>query len=305
MSAEWQVQASESWKITLPCTKAEADALVGEVPALDAFDPAPTLMTSEPDQAQPDAWQIDLYVEGTPSPELIAVVRGLAPGTTEEPLIVRLDDEDWVTRSQAFLEPIRAGRFHVFTGAHAGESPTGTVPFLIEAGRAFGTGHHETTSGCLEMLDRLATDGHVFEAIADIGTGTGILAFAARALWPDAVFVAADVDPVAIEVTRDNMRANAIPMDAMALVTCPGVDDPVIARSGPFDLLIANILAGPLIELAPSFAGQVKPGGRVMLAGLLADQERAVSEAFEACGFRPSERLQSGDWPTLVLVQPA
>ena len=305
MSAEWQVQASESWKITLPCTKAEADALVGEVPALDTFDPPPTLMTSEPDQAQPDAWQIDVYVEGAPSPELIGIVRGLAPSHSADPAIVRLDDEDWVTRSQAFLEPIRAGRFHVFTGAHASESHEGTVPFLIEAGRAFGTGHHETTTGCLEMLDQLATEGHRFEAIADIGTGTGILAFAARALWPDADFVAADVDPVAIDVTRENMRTNDIPADALTLITCPGVDHPEIARSGPFDLLIANILAGPLIDLAPSFARQVAPGGRVMLAGLLADQELAVVEAYRACGFRPAERLQRGDWPTVVLIQQA
>jgi ribosomal protein L11 methyltransferase len=302
MSAEWQVQAAESWKITLPCTRAQADALIDDVPALADFDPAPTLMTSEPDQDQPDAWLIDVYVEGAPSPALIAAVKSLAPDAGE-PVVARLEDEDWVTRSQAFLTPIRAGRFHVFTGAHAGETPEGAIPFLIEAGRAFGTGHHETTTGCLEMLDRLATEGHVFAKIADIGTGTGLLAFAARALWPEASTLAADIDPISIEVTRGNMAVNAIPPDAIALVVCPGVDHADIARSGPFDLLVANILAGPLIELARGFAGQVQPGGRVMLAGLLAEQEDAVVAAYEACGFRLSERLQRGDWPTLVLQQ--
>lgn len=302
MSAEWQVQSSESWKITLPCTRAQADALIEDVPALADFDPPPTLMTSEPDQDQPDAWQIDVYVEGEPLPALIAAVCGLAPDAGD-PLIARLEDEDWVTRSQAFLTPIRAGRFHVFTAAHAGETPEGAIPFLIEAGRAFGTGHHETTTGCLEMLDRLANEGHVFANVADIGTGTGLLAFAARALWPEAALLAADIDPVAIEVTRANMAENGLPADSIALFTCPGVEHPDIAGSGPFDLLIANILAGPLIELAPGFAGQMRPGGRVMLAGLLADQEKAVVAAYEACGFRLSERLQRGDWPTLVLVQ--
>jgi ribosomal protein L11 methyltransferase len=302
MSAEWQVQASESWKITLPCTRAQADALIDDVPALADFDPAPTLMTSEPDQDRPDEWLIDVYVEGVPSSELIAAVHSLAPDAGE-PTVARLEDEDWVTRSQAFLTPIRAGRFHVFTGAHAGETPDGAIPFLIEAGRAFGTGHHETTTGCLEMLDRLVCEGHAFHAIADIGTGTGLLAFAARALWQDAAILAADIDPIAIDVTRGNMAVNTIPADAIALFTCPGVEHPDIARTGPFDLLIANILAGPLIELAVGFAGQVLPGGRVMLAGLLADQEEAVVAAYEACGFQLSERLQRGDWPTLVLTR--
>ncbi|MDO6413128.1 50S ribosomal protein L11 methyltransferase [Sphingomonas sp. BIUV-7] len=302
MSAEWQVQSAESWKITLPCSRAQAEALIEDVPALAAFDPPPTVMTSEPDPAAPDAWLIDVYVEGVPTPELIEAIGSLAPDRGP-PEIVRIEDEDWVTRSQAFLVPIRAGRFHVFTGAHAGESPAGTIPFLIEAGRAFGTGHHETTTGCLEMLDQLATAGHRFANIADIGTGTGLLAFAARALWPEAPILAADIDPIAIDVTRANMAENAIPADAIALFTCPGVDHPEIARTGPFDLLIANILAGPLIELAPSFADRIGPGGRVMLAGLLADQEDAVVAAFAARGFRLSERLQRGDWPTLVLVQ--
>lgn len=303
MSAEWQTGEAESWKLSLPCTKAEADALVGDVPAIEEFDPLPTLMTSEPDADRPDEWRIDVYVEGAPSPELIAAVASLAPSAADGPEVARLEDQDWVTLSQAFLEPIRAGRFHVHTAAHAGDVPEGAVPFLIEAGRAFGTGHHETTTGCLEMLDRLATEGHAFRNVADIGTGTGLLAFAARALWPDAAFVASDVDPVAIDVTLENMRKNAIPDDAVALFTCPGVDHADLARIGPFDLLIANILAGPLIELAPSFAQVVGRHGRVMLAGLLANQEEAVTTAYEACGFQLSERHQRGDWPTLVLTQ--
>lgn len=301
MSGEWAVQASQSWKITLRCTRAQADALLEDVPALAAFEPSPTVMTSEPDAAHPDCWQIDVYVEGEISPDMVAAVASLAPGV--EPQVDRLDDEDWVTKSQAFLTPIQAGRFHVFTGAHSGEIPAGVVPFLIEASRAFGTGHHETTTGCLEMLDALAADGRNFDAIADIGTGTGLLAFAARALWPNASMLAADIDPISIEVTQANMAANGIPQEDIALFVCPGVDHADIARARPFDLLIANILAGPLIELAPDFAAQIAPGGRVMLAGLLAGQETSVIAAYESHGFSLSERLQRGDWPTLVLVQ--
>ena len=303
MSAEWQRQAGESWKLSLACTKAEADALLEDVPALATFEPTPVLMTSEPDPTQPDAWRIDVYVEGEPSAALIAAVQSLAPSAGSAPTVERLEDEDWVTRSQAFLQPIRAGRFYVHTAAHADAAPADAVPFLIEAGRAFGTGHHETTTGCLEMLDRLAEAGIQPGTVADIGTGTGLLAFAARALWPAARFLASDIDPVSVEVTRANMAANDVPADAIALLAADGVADPLITRSGPYDLLIANILAGPLIALAANFADVVSPRGRVMLAGLLATQEADVLAAYAEHGFRIEDRLQRGDWPTLLLVQ--
>lgn len=302
MSAEWQTQASDSWKISLPCTRAEADALLDDVPALAPFHPAPVLMTTEPDPARPDEWRIDVYVEGRPGEDLIAAVRSLASAGAS-PTVEQLEDRDWVTRSQAFLQPIRAGRFYVHTAAHADAVPDDAIPFLIEASRAFGTGHHETTTGCLEMLDRLAERGVTPTNIADIGTGTGLLAFGARALWPDARFLASDIDPISIEVVRTNLTANHIPDDAIVLVAADGVDHPVIAGGAPYDLLIANILAGPLIALAPSFAAVVSAGGRVMLAGLLASQEAEVVQAYEAQGFRLDDRHQRGDWPTLLLVQ--
>ncbi len=303
MSAEWTPQAAASWKLTLPCTREEAEALAGELPALDAIEPAPVLMTSEPDPARPDAWQLDAYFEGAPAAALVALVRSLVPsaaGHRAEALPVR--DEDWVTLSQAFLEPIRAGRFHVHTAAHAGTASAGAIAFHIEAGRAFGTGHHETTTGCLTMLDRLAAGGAGFREIADIGTGTGLLAFAARALWPEARLIASDIDPISIEVTAANMAANAIPADAIALVVASGVDDPAL-RARCYDLLVANILAGPLIALAPDFAGVVAPGGSVMLAGLLAGQAAAVTDAYVTAGFVASDRIDLGDWAILRMIR--
>lgn len=304
MSAEWQTQAAESWKLTLPCTKDEAERLADDVPEIEAIDPPPVLMTSEPDPHAPDDWRLDAYFEGRPDAAALAIVRALVPSAAgHDAAPERIADADWVTMSQAWLEPIAAGRFHVHTAAHAGQAPAGSIAFHIEAGRAFGTGHHETTTGCLEMLDRMARQGLAFAHVADIGTGTGLLAFAARALWPDARFVASDIDPISIEVTAENMAANAIPADAIALVAAPGVDD--AALGGPYDLLIANILAGPLIDLAPDFARVLAPGASVILAGLLATQADAVIAAYSAQGLTAADRIDRGDWPTLRLTRAA
>ena len=306
MSAEWQTQGSESWKLTLPCTRAESERLAGEIPEIAGLEPQPVLMTSEPDPAQPDAWQLDVYMEHAPDPELIALLHALVPSAAGiPPIIERIEDQDWVTISQAWLEPIQAGRFHVHTAAHAGHAPAGAIPFHIEAGRAFGTGHHETTTGCLMMLDRIESAGARFTDIADIGTGTGLLAFAARALWPDARIIASDIDPISIDVTRTNMTANGIATDAITLVAADGMDDPALVAAAPYDLIIANILAGPLIDLAPSFAKAAAPGATILLAGLLVSQAEDVLAAFAKYGFAESQRVVRSEWPTLALVQQA
>ena len=309
MSAEapppaWPLQSGESWKLTLPCTRGEAEALVLADPAFDGVEPAPVLMTSEPDPARPEEWRLDVYLGAAPDERLIDAIRALAPSAEGvAPAIARIADADWVTLSQRWLEPIRAGRFHVHTAAHADGIPADAVAFRIEAGRAFGTGHHETTAGCLEMLDRMARGGRGFARIADIGTGTGLLAFAARALWPDARILASDIDPVAIEVTAGNMAANAIPAGAITLVAADGIADPGVAGAAPFDLIVANILAAPLIALAPDVARVLAPGGAIVLAGLLASQAPDVLAAYAACGLAPDDRIVRGDWAILALVQ--
>lgn len=300
MSAEWQTQWSESWKIVFACTKQEAEAITVDIPALETFDPPPLLVSNEPDPARPEEWEIEVYVEGEPTAELINALEALLPHSPA-PRIERIEDADWVTISQAWLEPLRIGRFHVHTAAHADTIPTDAVSFHIEASRAFGTGHHETTTGCLELLDQLERSGASFAEIADIGTGTGLLAFGARTLWPQARILASDLDPVSIDVVRENMAVNAIPADAITLVVADGVDAPAITQRAPFDLLIANILAGPLIELAPSFAEVIAPGATVILAGLLATQEGSVLEAYARFELDIQARLQHGDWPILAL----
>jgi len=182
--------------------------------------------------------------------------------------------------------------------------PPGTIPFEIDAGLAFGTGQHATTAGCLEALDRLETGGRRFANIADIGTGTGLLAFAALALWPSAKCIATDIDPIAIDVSRDNAAINGVKLGhgpgELLLCEADGMDSAMLAARAPFDLIIANILAGPLIDLAPDFGQALAPGGTIILAGLLDAQADAVADAYEKLGFKLADP-GSGEWPVLVL----
>lgn len=295
-----------SWKVTLPCTRAEAEALAGDIAQLATLDAPPVLMTSEPDPARPDEWRMDAYFEEEPTPADLDLLRALVPSAGDTaPAVEALEEQDWVTLSQAGLEPIHAGRFFVHTPAHRDEVPVGAVAFEIDAGRAFGTGQHETTTGCLLALDRLKATGASFSDIADIGTGTGLLAFAAMHLWPAARAIASDIDPVAIEVAEENARINRIRLGRargqLELAVAPGLDHLRLKARAPYDLLIANILAGPLIDLAPALAGALAPGGRLILAGLLDTQAEAVTAAYRRQGMMAGASVQRGDWPTLVL----
>ena len=200
--------------------------------------------------------------------------------------------------SQEGLEPIMEGRFVVHTSAHPAAPPPGGRAFLIDAGRAFGTGHHATTSGCLAMLDALA-DRH-FGSVIDIGTGTGLLAFAAAHLWPAARIVATDIDPAAITVTRANAADNGI--DGLDLIVADGALDDRITGGAPYDLLIANILAGPLVSMAPEIATIAAPGATIILAGLLETQREAVVAAFATCGCALEDLDRRGDWTILRLT---
>jgi ribosomal protein L11 methyltransferase len=273
---------TDSWRVTLPCSRQEAERLKDDIGPLAELDPPPVLMTSEPDPARPDFWQLDAYFEGRPSRATIAQLAALVAAPGPLPAPVRLPDEDWVTLSQAGLEPINEGRFHVHTLAGAGQAPPGAISFRIEAGRAFGTGQHETTAGCLAMLDRLKRQRHRYRRVIDVGTGTGVLAFAAAALWPARV-VATDIDPVSIEVTAENAAINGLETgrarDRIELIVADGLGHPRLSLLAPYDLVIANILAGPLIDLAPSLANALAPGGTLVLAGLLDKQASAVTSA--------------------------
>jgi len=295
-----------SWKLSLPCTKEEAERIAGDVTEADCFDPQPVLMVSEPDPERPEEWRLDAYFEDEPDSAAVAAVRALAPSADGvEPAIEPLGDEDWLKMSQRELEPILAGRFCVHTSAHRADVPEGAVAIEIDAGRAFGTGHHETTTGCLAALDRLKQAGIGFANAVDLGTGTGLLAFAALRLWPEARVAASDIDPVAIEVAAENAAVNRVPLGRGAgeveLVVAPGLDHERLKARAPFDLVVANILAGPLIELAPSIAAAMAPGGRLVLAGLLTSQADAVAAAYRRQGLTGAFTVERGDWPVLAM----
>ena len=291
-----------SWRVTLDCTKAEAEALPGPDDLFPDLESSPVIVADEPDPDKPDDWRLHVYFDRQPGWDEMKAIEMLAADS--DPVLERLEDADWVTLSQEGLEPIRAGRFFVHTPMHYKDRPEGAVSFEIDAGLAFGTGQHATTAGCLAALDRLEREGKVFANIADIGTGTGLLAFAALALWPKAKAIATDIDPVSIDVTRDNAAINGVPLGMqggeLLLAVADGMDHPMLAARAPYDLLIANILAGPLIELAPGFVRATAPGGNIILAGLLGTQADAVIAAYEAEGCTVLDR-GPGEWTVLVL----
>ncbi|MFC7499121.1 50S ribosomal protein L11 methyltransferase [Enterovirga sp. GCM10030262] len=297
---------SDSWKASLPCIKAEAEAIAADISQLVFLETPPVLMTREPDPARPDEWLLEAYFDVAPTAATLSALKALAPSAGDvAPTVEKLVEEDWVTLSQQGLEPIRAGRFFVHTPAHRDTIPADAIALEIDAGRAFGTGQHETTTGCLMALDRLKSGGINFADILDLGTGTGLLAFSALKLWPAAKVAASDIDPVSIEVTQENAGINDIALGRargqVELAVAPGMEHGRLKARAPYDLLIANILAGPLIDLAPSVARAVAPGGRLILAGLLDHQADKVASAYRRQGLMLSFRIDRGEWPTLVM----
>jgi ribosomal protein L11 methyltransferase len=288
-----------SVRITVPCTRAQGEAIAGADELFHDSPSPPVLVADEPDESKPDEWLLHAYFEHEPTGHEIGIVTNLGSGP---PRFEQLGEDDWVTMSQAGLQPIRAGRFTVHTPTYPPEPER--INFEIDAGLAFGTGQHATTSGCLAALDELERAGAQFRNIADIGTGTGLLAFAALKLWPEAKCIATDIDPVAIDVSRDNAAINGVALGhgcgELLLGVADGMQSPLLVARAPFDLIIANILAGPLIELAPNFTNSLAEGGAVILAGSLDFQVPGVVAAYEAHATNLVQRGE-GEWPVLVL----
>ncbi|MGB3166036.1 MAG: 50S ribosomal protein L11 methyltransferase [Alteraurantiacibacter sp.] len=302
-----------SWKLSAIASKARVEAALAarDEAALAARDEAPdwddavTLAAYEVDPDEPDCWCLDAYLPRKPTTADRNAVRALLGERPPRLVAEKLPDTDWVTESQRGAEPIRAGSFYVHTPDHAPSGEAGVTNFCIPAAQAFGTGHHETTAGCLEMLYMMKRAGQHPRHFADIGTGTGLLAFAALSLWPRAVATASDIDPVCEPATIDNARRNNIALGhgpgEMTMVVADGMEDPILEAAAPFDLLIANILAGPLVEMAGDFAEATADRGNILLSGLLVTQEPTVRAAYARAGFRLQKRLHRGDWSILWL----
>jgi ribosomal protein L11 methyltransferase len=238
----------------------------------------------------PKAWVEALY---TDEPDGALLSRLAEREVRVEPL----PDQDWIKLSQEGLPPVRAGRFFVYGAHDAGQVPAGVIPMRIEAGLAFGTGHHETTSLCLAVLSDLARRRR-FAKVLDLGCGTGLLAIGAAKLWKHRV-IASDIDPVAVDVTRENARTNGAG-GLVRAITADGLTHPGL--KGPFDLIIANILAGPLTHLARGIVAKLAPGGVLVLSGLLRNQEKMVLSFYH--GLKLVAVRRDGPWSALVLERP-
>lgn len=295
----------QTWKITVLAPRPVIEsALVAHEDAAD-WDYSIVLSGSEIAKDRPEEWRLEAYIPRKPTRADRTAIAALFSGEPPELAAERLPDIDWIAQSQQGLEPIRAGRFVVHTPEFPVEPEPGARALCIPASRAFGTGHHETTAGCLAMLCHMRAQGVLARNVADIGTGTGLLAFAALELWPRAYATASDIDAACVGVLEHNARENGFALGARAgeltMVVADGMADPVLQARGPYDLLIANILAGPLISLAPDFAHALVPGGNLLLAGLLETQEAAVRAACRRAGLRLAARMVSGDWSILWL----
>ncbi|CUH78714.1 50S ribosomal protein L11 methyltransferase [Tropicibacter naphthalenivorans] len=274
--------------------KDRAEAL-GE--ALEELEPEPTGIGVFEIEDGSGTWEVGGYFLEQPNDIELAL---MAAAFDAQPFVVsEVPDTDWVDKVRRELTPVVAGRFFVYGSHDADKIPEGSEPLLIEAAMAFGTGHHGTTQGCLEALDRLAGEGFVGQNVADIGCGTAVLAMGAARIFPNPA-IASDIDEVAVDVAEANVRANDMEGRVICVEAAGFGHDDLHARA-PYDLVFANILKQPLIDLAPDMASHLAPGGYAILSGILTRQADEVVEVYAANGITQIRRDVIGDWVTLTL----
>ncbi|WP_125257294.1 50S ribosomal protein L11 methyltransferase [Brevundimonas fluminis] len=239
-------------------------------------------------------WRIDAFP--TTTEEAQGIEATLRASADLEVTVEKLADADWLAMSLSGLPPVEAGRFFVYGAHDQGKVPEGRVTLKIDAGAAFGTGHHGTTVGCLEAFDELLKT-ETFDKVLDVGCGTGVLAIAA-AKTGSAVAVGTDIDEPSARIANENAEINGAKCD---FYFADGLSDPRIAQHVPYDLVFANILAAPLVELAPEIAGALKPGGTAILSGLLRTQEERVLDAYRPLGFVVERTIHHDAWSALAL----
>ncbi|HEX3944181.1 MAG TPA: 50S ribosomal protein L11 methyltransferase [Rhizomicrobium sp.] len=277
------------WKAQVALRKAEAANVAA---AFELTSPQAVLIAEEPFE---DSATVEALYPAMPDSDLLSRLAG------HEVHVAQLPDADWITLSQEGLPPVRAGRFFVYGAHDEGGVPRGVIPIRIEAGLAFGTGHHETTALCLAALSDLARRRR-YANVLDLGCGTGLLAIGAAKLWRRRV-IASDIDPIAIEVTRTNARANGEATFVHAAVA-DGLGNPALAARAPYDLIVANILAEPLTRLAPDIAKSLARRGTLVLSGLLHWQENLVLSFYRPHGLTLRQIHRDGPWSALALERP-
>ena len=282
--------------LTTKITVSAADAPVLADLLSEMLDPTPAVSVSEHN----GTWFVEVYFSEQPAPESIAAIAEMFPHIPElaELRLEAIADEDWVAKVQRGLHPIEAGRFFIH-GSHDRAAAKGR-PFAIEieAGQAFGTAHHGTTRGCLLALDELAKKERI-ESVLDLGTGSGVLAIAAAKIMRGEV-LATDIDPVAVTVAHENIVLNGV-VQHVDTVVANGLKHPAIVNRAPYGLVMANILAKPLLTFAPDIMTLFAPGGYLILSGMLHHQAREVGARYAAQGLTLIKRIPLDEWTTLVM----
>ncbi len=248
-----------------------------------------------------DEWSVEVYGSPDVSTDELATALREALGPESAGLRIEsdsIDEADWVAKSLAGLAPVPAGRFVVHGSHDRDKIPAGVIAIEIEAALAFGTGHHGTTRGCLLAIDELLAVRR-FERVLDLGSGTGVLAIAIG-LAQESKVLATDIDETSARIAQENAEANGAGAFVES-IHATGFDHPVFAERGPFDLIVANILAGPLVDLAGDVKRNLAPGGSVVLSGLMNAEEERVGAAYAAQGLALVASRQLEGWSTLVL----
>ncbi|MBO9124734.1 MULTISPECIES: 50S ribosomal protein L11 methyltransferase [unclassified Rhizobium] len=260
------------------------------------------IATTEIDEKK-DIWEASVYMMQVDEDDVRVRVEAALSEAFPEMTVERevIPDVDWVAKSLEGLKPVRAGRFLVHGSHDRDKVRSGDIAIEIDAGQAFGTGHHGTTAGCLEVIDRVVRSRRVRNAL-DLGTGSGVLAIAVRKLKNIPV-LATDIDPIATRVAAENVRRNGI-ASGIVTETAPGFHSTAFSNHGPFDLIIANILARPLIKMAPQLVTHLAPGGSVILSGILASQRWKVLAAYNGAHLRHVRTIWRNGWVTIHLDRP-
>ncbi len=282
-------------QLSVPLTKDQAYALVDAVMAADDL----AITASAHENEETGEWVFEATCDAEPNVEAFdALAREVLGGEVSFAVEAIDPDVNWVAKSLEGLQPVIAGGFYVHGSHEESPPPAGLTAIRIDAAQAFGTGHHETTTGCLEAIDRVLKRRR-FRSMLDVGTGTGVLAIA-LAKRTHLPVLATDIDPIAVTTTVENARDNGVGRQVIA-IEATGLDHRQIATSAPYDMIVANILAGPLTALAPAMRKIAEPGCVVILSGILIHQAPRVIAAYSRMGIVLKQKITRKEWATLVM----